>query len=100
MTTESRILFLETNEAVTISSSRGSGSGGTPTEVQHQWSSPYQPIRNGGTAVRQVLGGICTLLRLSTFRGRARVVPGRGFVCPPLAELGLFGRRVAEDTEG
>ena len=31
---------------------------------------------------------------------RARAVPGRGFSCPPLAELGLVGRCVAGDTEG
>ena len=60
----------------------------------------YRPTHNGSTAVRQKLGGICTFLRFSTFRGRARVVPGRGSSCPPLAELGLVGRCVAGDTEG
>ena len=47
-----------------------------------------------------VLGGICTFLRFSTFRGRAPAVPWRGFSWPPLAELGLFGRCVAVATEG
>ena len=47
-----------------------------------------------------VLGGICTIFRFSTFRGEAPAVPGRGFSCPPLAELGLVGRCVAVATEG
>ena len=38
-------------------------------------------------------------LRFSTLRRIARAVPGRGFSCPPLAELGLVGRCVAGDTE-
>ena len=51
--------------------------------------------------------GFALFLRFSTFRGRARAVPGRGFSCPPLAELGLVGAElglvggcVAADTEG
>ena len=44
--------------------------------------------------------GFALFLRFSTFRDRARAVPGRGFSCPPLAELGLAGGCVAADTEG
>ena len=44
--------------------------------------------------------GFALFVRFSTFRGRARAVPGRGFSCPPLAELGLVGDCVAADTEG
>ena len=35
-----------------------------------------------------------------TFRGRSRAVPGRGFSCPALGELGLVGGCIAADTEG
>ena len=114
MATESRFLFLETNAVVTSSSSSSSGGGsslnsrgssinssgssssGTTTAVQQQWS-----IRTdqSSTAVRQELGGICTFLRFSAIRRRARAVPVRGFLCPPLADLGLVGRCVAGDTE-
>ena len=44
--------------------------------------------------------GFALFLRISTFRGRARAVPRRGFPYPPLVELGLVGNCVAADTEG
>ena len=98
MITESRILFLEINAVVTDSSS--SSCGGTTAAVQQQWSSTYRPIPNGSTAVRAELGGVCTVIRFSTFRERARAVSGRDISRPLLAELGLVGRCVAGDTEG
>ena len=67
-----------------------------PTNPQRQHSTHY----SGTPVVRQELGGICTFLRFSTFRGRARAVPGKGYSCPPLAELRLVGRCVAGETEG
>ena len=73
---------------------------------------PTNPIRQHTVAIRQCSGtpvvlwyarswlGFALFLRFSTFRGRARAVPGRGFSCPPLAALGLVGGCVAADTEG
>ena len=59
---------------------------------------PTNPQRQHSSR-RQGLGGICTFLRFSTLRGRARAVPGRGFSCPPLTELGVVGRSVVGNTE-
>ena len=50
-----------------------------PTNPQRQHSSTDH---SGSPAVRQELGGICSCLRLSNFRGRARAMPGRGFSFP------------------
>ena len=55
---------------------------------------------NSSGALRQELGDICIFLRFSTtFRRGARTVPGRAFLYPLLAKLGLVGGCVAGDTE-
>ena len=73
---------------------------------------PTNRQRQNRVAIRQCSGtpvvlwyakswvGFALFSRFSTFRGRARAFSGKGFSCPPLAELGLVSGWVAADTEG
>ena len=72
------------------------GSGAVRIDQSTTAAQQHGSTHHSGTpVVRLELRGICTSLRFSTFRGRARAVPGRGFSRPPLADLGLVGRCIA-----
>ena len=87
---------LTTHPPTNPSRQQYNGSGAVRIDQSTTAAQQHGSTHHSGTpVVRLELRGICTFLRFSTFRGRARAVPGRGFSRPPLADLGLVGRCIA-----